>query len=258
MNTYFKILTFFILSSQVLKAEDFYKKHGEGWFWYQDPKFEEEAKEPEPKPDAPKRVSPPTIEERARARVEKVKKDLEEAKFVALEFPSEENTEKYMRLQKEMMDKANTFSKVWQQVVLKNPDLNPEVRNPTAQYVRSTLYAEKDREKMTKIKALSKSHGLIYFFKKGCPFCTQFAPIVQMFAQKYNWSVMAVSVDGSASEQFPNAMPDNGIVTALNIQNVPALIAFNAETNSLLPISYAAASLEQLENNIMALIGDKQ
>ena len=69
---------------------------------------------------------------------------------------------------------------------------------------------------------------------------------------------MAISLDGSPSEVFDDSRPDNGIAHALAIKSVPALIAYNGETNDVIPISYAMTSLDQLENNIMALVGDAQ
>jgi conjugal transfer pilus assembly protein TraF len=79
-----------------------------------------------------------------------------------------------------------------------------------------------------------------------------------MFAEKYNWNVLAISLDGSLSEVFSDSRPDNGIAQALAIKAVPALIAYNGETNDVIPISYAMTSLDQLENNVMALVGDVQ
>jgi conjugal transfer pilus assembly protein TraF len=79
-----------------------------------------------------------------------------------------------------------------------------------------------------------------------------------MFADKYNCNVLAISLDGSPSEVFADSRPDNGIAQALNIQSVPALIAYNSETNDVIPISYAMTSLDQLENNVMALAGGEE
>lgn len=234
--------------------DSFYKKHKEGWFWYKDLIFEEES--PEATKEAPILLSPHPLpqSEIAKRRVETMQKELTSLRMTALEFPTRANLEKYMRLQKSMMEKAETFSKVWQEVVLMTPSLNPEVKNPTAAYARASYYEKEKTFKENAISALSKTHGLLYVFKSQCAYCTKFAPVVKLFAQKYNWQVMAISADGGMSETFPKAFPDNGIVHSLHIQSVPALIAFNSETNEVIPISYAMTSLEQLENNVMTLI----
>ncbi|MDP5012729.1 MAG: conjugal transfer protein TraF, partial [Alphaproteobacteria bacterium] len=81
---------------------------------------------------------------------------------------------------------------------------------------------------------------------------------VKMFAEKYSWNVLAISLDGSPSDVFSDSRPDNGIAQALDIKSVPALIAYNGETNDVIPISYAMTSLDQLESNVMALVGGTQ
>lgn len=235
---------------------DFYHKHAEGWFWYQDPPLLEQDDTKELKKPTETHKSPETLAERAKRVLEAFKKQLEDAKTIALVEPTSKNVETYMRLQKEMVERSEHFSKTWQSVVLQNAELNPEVTNPTAQYARHVYNDQQQKTKEKTIAGLAKTHGLIYFFKADCPYCTGFAPIVKMFSEKYNWNVMAISVDGSTSELFPEARSDNGITAALHVQSLPALIAYNAETNDVIPISYAMTSMDQLENNIMALVGE--
>ena len=239
-------------------ADDFYHKHAEGWFWYQDPPvIDTDMREKEKKDETPKTEStqtPFTVAQKAHRQMEIFKKQLEDLKVIALTSPTTSNVEAYMRHQREMMERSENFSKSWQQVVLTNPELNPEVTHPTAQFAKPILYEMKETRKKQIMAELSKTHGLIYFFKGNCPYCTGFAPIVKMFAEKYNWQVMAISLDGSPSDVFPEARPDNGIGAALKIQSVPALIALNAETNEVIPISYAMTSLDQVEHNVMALV----
>lgn len=257
MTRFFNALCMgWMMMTPLLAEESFYKKHKEGWFWYEDCVFDKEDEPLKKEKKAAEFWKPKTLAEVARARVEKTKKDLETARMVALEFPTQANVQKYMRLQKAMMDKAEVFSIQWGKAVLINPDLNPEIQNPTASYARSTYYGEQNKIKDQKIKSLAKTHGLLYIFKSNCPYCTNFAPIVKMFSEKYKWNVMAISADGGSCTHFPNALPDNGIVESLQIQSAPALIAYNSETNEVIPISYAMTSLEQLETNITTLVED--
>ena len=251
------VLISLVFSTQLLGA-DFYKRHAEGWFWYKDPPVLEEPDEPkERKSEATPKI-PDTPAARAHREMANFKKKLDDLKVLALVDPTAHNVETYMRVQKEMVDRSEKFSKTWQQVVLSSADLNPEVKNPTAQYARHVQNDVNDALKEKTIRSLSKTYGLIYFFKSNCPYCTGFAPIVKMFAEKYNWNVMAISLDGSPSDVFPESRPDNGIAQALDIKSVPALIAYNGEANDVIPISYAMTSLDQLENNVMALVGDQK
>lgn len=239
-------------------GSDFYTKHAEGWFWYQDPPLIDEEEKKEVKKEVSNANTPDSPSQKAHKQMEAFKKKLEDLKVIAMVDPTPHNVETYMRVQKEMVDRSESFSKTWQQVVLQRADLNPEVNNPTAQYAQSAKNEILDKNKQKIISGLSKTYGLIYFFRGNCPYCTGFAPIVKMFADKYNWNVMVISLDGSSSEIFPDIRPDNGISEALQIKSVPALIAYNSETNNVIPISYAMTSLDQLENNVMALTGENQ
>lgn len=250
------VLSLLILFGASGHAADFYKKHGEGWFWYKDPPILYEPEEPLERKEHSPAKQPASPAARAMLEMAAFKKKLEELKVLALVQPTSENVENYMRVQKEMVDRSDRFSKTWAQVVLSNADLNPEVVSPTAQYARHVQNEMDTTHKEKTINTLSKTYGLIYFFKGNCPYCTGFAPIVKMFSEKYNWNVLAISLDGSSSDVFPEVRPDNGIATALDIQSVPALIAYNSETNDVIPISYAMSSLDQLENNVMTLVGD--
>lgn len=249
----------YCFGASVSYTQDFYKKHAEGWFWYQDPLLiEHEVKEQEKANEAPRTQqtkTPLNLAEKAHQQMETFKKQLEDLKVIALTHPTAHNVERYMHQQKEMLARSENFSTMWQQVVLSRPELNPEVTHPTAQFAKPILYDAKEQQKKQVISELSHTHGLIYFFKGNCSYCTGFAPIVKMFAEKYKWQVLAISLDGAPSEIFPDARPDNGIGSALKIQSVPALIALNAQTNDMIPISYAMTSLDQLETNFMALVG---
>jgi len=251
-----------IAHSMSLQSEGFYKKHGEGWFWYKDPLPVEEKDEEKNEADnkgivqtSPKNLTP---EERATKEVLAYKKLIEDKKNLALAHPTFENVESYMRIQQDMMQKARQFGQVWQNVVLNEPELNFERTYPTAQYARHIQNDEQQKQKESLIRSLSQEYGLFYFFKGGCPACEGFSPIVKLFADKYSWEVMAISVDGSPNPLFDNIQMDNGMAEGLGIKAVPALIAYHPTTENLIPISYAMTSLDRLEENIVSLMRGPQ
>jgi len=232
----------------------FFKRHAEGWFFYRDEAVEEEDEDhgSKPVPQAlPKKL---TLEEMATQQVEAYKRKIEGKRNLALADPTYEHVRDYMSIQQEMAEKARYFGQTWQQVVLNEPSLDYERKYPTAQYARHIQDAEQQKRKEETILGLSREYGLFYFFKGGCSACEGFSPIVTLFAEKYSWEVMAVSLDGTANVFFPNAQMDNGMSEELGIKAVPALIAYHAPTGNLIPISYAMTSLDRLEDNINVLI----
>jgi conjugal transfer pilus assembly protein TraF len=256
-------LGFLLVIQEVVKAsgkqdQNFFRQHAEGWFWYKDePVTLEEGEEtPQHQKDSSQRQVAPravTAEDRATQEVENFKKAIEGKRNLALSNPTHENVAEYMRIQQEMANRARHFGQVWQQVVLNEPALNYERVYPTAQYARHIQDEEQQKIKEGKIRDLAREYGLFYFFKSGCRACEGFSPIVKLFSEKYQWDVMAISVDGSPNPYFPNTQTDNGISEELGIKAVPALIAFHSATGNLIPISYAMTSLDRLEDNIMTL-----
>jgi conjugal transfer pilus assembly protein TraF len=89
-----------------------------------------------------------------------------------------------------------------------------------------------------RFKRLASEYGLFFFFRKNCSYCHHFAPIVKRFADKYNWSVLGISLDGGTLSEFPHAKRDNGISARLGITHVPALIALHPKTKKLIPLAY--------------------
>lgn len=233
----------FLMATSAMAQDTFYSRHAEGWFWYQGSGIGNQESE-----------KPAKLDGNPSNSLAAYKKKLEQTLHQALMKPTESNVKAYMTLQKDMMDRANAFSKMWQKVVLTNPTLNHDVAFPTSHYARPVYENQQRALKEQTIQGLSKTFGLFYFFKAHCSYCTAFAPVVKAFSKKYGWDVMAISVDGSASDMFTNTIQDNGIGHHLQIQTVPALVAYNDQNQELIPLSYAAISLDQLEDNVMSLV----
>lgn len=251
-------ISLIITLSGSLAQGDFYNNHAQGWFWYQDPKMcEPEEESSATLPPTP----PPTVPQKPvhaeTQQLETFKETLKQTLNTALVNPTHENVERYMTVQKEMLNRSETFAQTWQQVVLTNPALNHEVVYPTAQFARHAHHDQQRQQKESLIQSLSHEFGLFYFFKSNCGYCTSFSSVVKLFSEKYEWDVLAVSLDGSQHDLF-KTVTNNGMAEMLNITGVPALMAFNPQTGQLIPISYAATSLDQLEENIITLVGEKR
>ncbi|MDP2194313.1 MAG: conjugal transfer protein TraF [Alphaproteobacteria bacterium] len=251
----FKVLILCGVSLPVLA--NFYDNHAEGWFWYHDPVIQEEE-------EASKEVLQKKSKEKPKTALDHLnayKQNLELKKAQALMNPTDDTVQAYMMAQKEMSDKANYFSQVWQKVVLTNPDLNPEIKNPTAQFLRHIKNDEKALTKKQVLSGLSQSYGLFLFVRDHCPYCKVFAPVVKAFSDRYGFSVMVVytgnQVDPEISALFEDIQANNGMTQAFGIESAPALMAFDAASQDLIPVSYGATSLDVLEQNLMILAGKR-
>ncbi len=227
----------------------FFERHAEGWHWYQDPV---KALNPE-KPNQEGSPSPSPTE-----RIEKQRKVLEKKLHAAIVEPTRENVMAYIVAQRALMNQSQRFSESWQRVVMTTPSLDETLIHPVDQNARSLYYAQQQKDLSERIQTLAQEYGLFFFFRKNCPYCYRFAPIVKRFAQKYGWSILAVSLDGGTLPEFPRTRRDNGIAARLGVTHVPALIALHPSSGKLIPLAYGMVSESEIERRIELLTHAKR
>jgi conjugal transfer pilus assembly protein TraF len=225
----------------------FFERRAEGWHWYQDSLSENEVEEKKKKPDPVLPSQTPT------QAIESQRKEIESKLHAAIVEPTRENLMAYIIIQKALMDQSQRFSESWQRVVMTTPALDESLVHPVDQNARHVYYGEKSKELTKRIKTLSQEYGLFFFFKKECPYCHQFAPVVKHFAEKHGWSVLAVSLDGGTLPEFPHARRDNGIASRLQVGHVPALIALHPQSGQTIPLAYGLVSESEIEERIELL-----
>ncbi|KJV51192.1 F plasmid transfer operon family protein [Orientia tsutsugamushi str. Gilliam] len=125
-------------------------------------------------------------------RIEELKEQFNRAQRIALDNPTLENVITAQRLQKQIMEKAHKFATMWQLATLLDYQLINA--NEPANSLHKKLYQEKSEQKNdSKLKNIAKNWGLILQVKQDCLLCKAFMPIVQGFANKYAFQLLAVS-----------------------------------------------------------------
>jgi conjugal transfer pilus assembly protein TraF len=109
-----------------------------------------------------------------------------------------------------------------------------------------------DRQKRS-VESLSATHGLIFVFRGDCPHCHRFAPILKRFEEAFGFTVLAISLDGRALPEYPNARPDNGMAARLNAAAVPALYLTAPATREITPVGFGVMSMSELVERLAAL-----
>jgi len=224
----------------------FFHDHAQGWHWYESQSFKNEKKASVKKM---KKHHQPS----ASVRLLQFKQELKRRLDQALMSPTVAHLKSYMSLQKVMMDRAQKFGTTWMEVVYRHPELDYTATHPVNQAGIFAASAQKTKTIAAKIRALSRTHGLFFYFKGDCDYCHAFAPIVKSFSQKYGWHVLAISMDGSTLKEFPEAIQDNGSAHTLNVTVFPTLLAVNPKDQSVIPISYGLTSHDQMEERILLL-----
>lgn len=238
--------------SKGFSKESFYKGHARGWHWYETKKVNNE-KSNNPRVDGGNQVDSSTPTQK----IENIRKKAQELLHLAMIKPTEKNIMEYMKMQEEIADRSEEFSRVWQNVVYKNPNLDRTLQHPVSYNALHISKEERSEASRRKIKSLSQEYGLMYFFRGDCKYCQGFASVVLSFANKYEWDLMPVQIGEVGIEGLENAKRDNGVSARLGIKAVPALIAVHPKTGDMIPLAFGYISESEIEERVDALVANK-
>ena len=221
-----------------------------GWHFYEDPPQEEV--EPPSRP-APSTAPRPTASPRPPELVEfeRLQKTLEDLRNIAIMRPSEANVRRYMELEMQVVNRASYFADVAQRVAWATPDLDPSLQGRPVNAQALEVFERQQRtDRSASVANLGRDHVLFFFYRSDCPYCHAFGPTLQAFEARHGIQVVAVSVDGGPLPGLPRARPDNGIATALQVTQVPAVFLAQPSSGKIMPIGSGVLSESQLLERI--------
>ena len=219
-----------------------------GWHFYCD------RREPEPAPT----VQPPPaagVPGSPTARIEAMRRELEEARAAAILDPSTANVTAYLRLQQETLQRAAAFSDAFRRTVWATPELDYTLRRPVGALAKQVWSDERRQTRDAALASLGERYGLIYLGHAGCAGCKVFGPLLRAFSLRHGLDVLAVSLTGEALEGWPEAVPDNGRAARLGLGGapVPAVVLFDTETKAVLPVGFGVMAEDEMAERIFAL-----
>ena len=222
-----------------------------GWHFYCDRDDADPETEKAPVP----RKAPPARPESAMERIREMRRALEEARATAVLDPSPENVADYLHLQREVLQRAASFSDAFRRTVWGNPDLDYTLRRPVGALAKRLWSDERRAERAAVLAKLGKRYGLIYLGDANCSACRVFGPLLRAFALRHGLDVLAVSLTGGPLEGWPEAAPDRGRAARLGLKSrvVPAVFLYDTKTSRALPVSFGVVAEDQLAERIFAL-----
>jgi Thiol-disulfide isomerase and thioredoxins len=200
---------------------------------------------------------PKTREERALEELEKLRKELEAKKALALMERTPENLKAYITAQEKMMNMASEFSDVWRRVIWQNPELNYELKRPVNNAAIATYNSNRKAVEKNTLDEINKEWGVFFFFRSDCPYCHRMAPTLKFLAETYGITVFPISIDGIGLPEFPNPQRDNGLVAKLGIQQVPMLVLGNIKDKRLIMLGSGVISAQDVIERIYILTSTK-
>ncbi|WP_371220744.1 conjugal transfer protein TraF [Orientia tsutsugamushi] len=173
-------------------------------------------------------------------RIEELKEQFNRAQRIALDNPTLENVITAQKLQKQIMEKAHKFATMWQLATLLDYQLINA--NEPSNSLHRKLYQEKSEQKNdSKLKNIAKNWGLILQVKQDCLLCKAFMPIVQGFANKYAFQLLAVS-------------KNNELLNKLNPKHVvPVLYLVASDGKKIYSVARSIISEDKIIDNILAI-----
>lgn len=201
------------------------------------PKFEkpkeEEKKKPEPLPELtappPAPAGPPPLS------TEWFQQHLDEYRNKAIDNPSDKSAMRaYLYLQRVAMDKAELFSKSYQEVVMGDPFLDENNRLSVASFASKKAEAVARKERENLVTQVSEKAGMFFFFDESCDICGQQSYVLNFVKTKYGLTVIPVSMDGSGGAVVTNlgeAVTNSGQADAMGVLQTPAMVLSYPEKN---------------------------
>ena len=230
---------------EFLRAENYYKRHAEGWYWYRDP--EKEVEEEVKLPQLPNETAKPEKEKIAEANqatpepaveyapvplsAKWVRDMLPRYRDIMWSDPTPENVKAYFLLQRFAIDRSQKVAEVAQQVTLGNPLLDETFRRPTASFGINAVDRSAGQNTDALLKKIAERAGIFFFFKSDCRFCEAEAPLVGMLERDSGFDVLAISIDGGVLEnqRFANTRVDAGHAAQLGVTATPALFLVSGD-----------------------------
>jgi conjugal transfer pilus assembly protein TraF len=212
----------------------------EGWAYYEEKNVHEEVEEEKIAIKSPS------------DQLQDCKKEMDDTLATAILEPTEENIHNYLELQNKWLNRASDVSKIWAKVVLENPVLDNSISgSPVSSYGTKFYHKQKVAEQKEIIEEVSKNYGLLCFYEGKSEASKEFAKVIKIFSERYDWVVQPISVDGIMIEEFPSTVKDNGLSDQLYVTHYPAIYALNPKTKEATPIGFGLISVDMIENNIV-------
>lgn len=236
----------------------YYDRHGEGWFWYQDPPPTAPEGAP-PKAPADSRpntsidppMDPPTGPLAALAAFQR---QLDVARARAVLHPTAAHVKAYLVLNQQALARAGAFAQAWQRVVWTTPALDTRLTYPVNDQAVQAFHDGQLRRVDAFLRETAQRYGLFFFFKASCAFCQRLAPVLKAFAEAYGFAVTAVSLDDGALPEFPRPRRNTDAALRLHVDTVPAVFLVEPRRRTLHPVAFGYVSGTELRQRIFTLL----
>ena len=148
----FILLLLLSVAAPIYADNQWFIRHSEGWFWY------ENIPEPETQKDEAESPAKPTADHPLTTRW--IRKNIDHYLDTAIDYPSKENVSAYLYLDRLVKEKAERFARIGKQVIESDPMLDENVRrtiSPAAAKIQDDI-AYQAKEQVLKLDSAVLDH----------------------------------------------------------------------------------------------------
>lgn len=156
----------------------------------------------------------------------------------------------FLSLQDYWLKESSRFKSLFQQTMLAHPEYDYAVTHPTSNLGAKITDEVRESQTVEVINRLSKSHGLLFFYRGKSPYDLKQIPIIVDFCKRFNVPLIPVSVDGVTVPELLNSRMDQGQANRLGVRYFPALLLVNPANQRVSPVAYGLTTQDVLMERI--------
>lgn len=160
----------------------------------------------------------------------------------------------FLSLQDYWLKESTRFKALFQKTMLAYPEYDYSVTHPTSNLGAKVTDEVREGRQTQILDALSKSHGLLFFYRGNSPYDMKQIPIIKDFSQRFHLPLIPVSVDGITSQELKQSRVDNGQANHLGVRYFPALLLVNTKNQKVAPVSYGLTTQDVLMGRVVQVI----
>jgi len=121
------------------------------------------------------------------------------------------------------MRMASTFADQWQRVLYKTPELDANIGNPVSSIGGQVFQDIRTAEREEALVSAAADKGFLFVFQDeaSCAVCPVQSRVIGDLRDRFGIRVLAVSMDGSATPEFPTPLADQGQIERLGLTDYP-------------------------------------
>lgn len=231
------------------KEDGYHYKPAVGWYWYNQPKKNEERKQ-EINPES---SSPPSSYSEV---MQKLHAKREELLNKAILTGNDEDVIRYKQFQDFLVGKVSTFSSRWESALLSHPELDYNLKHPVYNGAAPIEYAAQRKKQAEAINYINQKYGVFFFYRGNEPLDNKLGSVVKEFSQQYGIPFIAVTVDGRVNPDLPDSRQDQGQSARMQIIHFPAIFLVEPIKQTYKPLSYGFITQDDLARRVLNVVTD--